>query len=291
MARPIRIEYPGAVYHVIVRGNAQQNIFLSDQDKVGFLGWLRDAIKVHNFFCHAYCLMDNHFHLLLETPDGNLSKAMRDLNGHYTQWFNARHKRSGHLLQGRYKAYVIEREMYLLEVARYIVLNPVRAGLVRLPNAWKWSSYRETAGLVKPSDWLYIDWILGRFGKKKKQALDAYREFVIDGIEGKDPHDELAHALLLGSPQFVHEIWCKTVGSEDIKDYPREQRMIGRPTLEEIFSDIQDRKERDDAIVFARIRCGYLASEIARYIGLDRAVVGRISRGTYNRKKKVRSPT
>lgn len=109
MARPLRVEYPGALYHVMSRGNAFQNIFLDNRDREAYLDHLKSAVKNHNLICHAYCLMGNHSHLLLETPDPNLSQAMRDLNGNYTQWFNAKHKRVGHLFQGRYRAFVIEK--------------------------------------------------------------------------------------------------------------------------------------------------------------------------------------
>lgn len=281
MARPLRVQYPGALYHVISRGNAKQDIFLDDKDRRGFLKWLKEAVKTHNLILHAYCLMGNHYHLLVETPDGNLSSAMRDLNGNYSQWFNVLRGRVGHLFEGRYKAFIIEKEAYLLTVARYIVLNPVRAGLVGHPRQWKWSSYNATAGVGKAPEWLHIDWLLGIFSKKRPLAAKMYRGFVGDGLD-VDPYEDLEHDFILGSPQFVHWIWDNhTVGSETLKEYPREQRIVGRPTLEEIFVDGMTREERDAAIIFARIRCGYLTTEISKVVGLERSVVGRISRGRY----------
>lgn len=278
MARPLRIQYPGALYHVIARGNNKRKIFLDDKDRRGFLKWIADVAKTHNLIIHAYCLMTNHYHLLVETPDGNLSTAMRDLNGNYSQWFNARHRRVGHLFEGRFKSYVIEKETYLLTVARYIVLNAVRAGLVTHPRLWKWCSYNATAGMAKAPDWLHVDWLLGNFGKKRALAQKAYREFVMAGLED-DPYKDLEHDLILGSPQFVHWIWDNhTAGSETLKEHPREQRIVGRPTLEEIFSKKMSKSKRDGAIIFARVRCGYLASEIARVVNLDRSTVGKISR-------------
>lgn len=283
MARPLRVLYPGALYHIIARGNAKQHIFLDDRDRRGFLSWLEDAMRVHNLVIHAYCLMDNHFHLLVETPDGNISTTMRDLNGNYTQWFNTRHNRVGHLFQGRYKAFVIEKEAYLLAVARYIVLNAVRAGFVDHPRQWKWCSYNATAGISKAPEWLETDWLLGTFSAKRRQAQQAYRRFILGGIDAPDPYDELEHDLILGTPQFIHWIWDNhTAGSEQIKDYPRQQRIVGRPALSEIFPSGMTKQERDDAIVFARVRCGYLSTEISPYVKLDPAVVGRISKGTYN---------
>ncbi|MBU4452912.1 transposase, partial [Patescibacteria group bacterium] len=163
MARPLRIEFPGALYHVMSRGNARQDIYTDDNDRREFLKNLEHCIKFHNLICHAYCLMGNHYHLLVETPDGNLSQAMRDINGNYTQKFHYLHNRVGHLLQGRYKAFVIEKEAYFLAVARYIVLNPVRDKLVEHPKLWKWSNYNATAGHNRGPVWLDVDTTLDLF--------------------------------------------------------------------------------------------------------------------------------
>jgi len=149
MARPIRLEFSGALYHVTARGNARQDIYVDDKDRRYFLETLSYCTKTYHWQCHAYCLMSNHYHLLIETGDANLSKGMRHLNGVYAQYFNTRHKRVGHLLQGRFKAILVEKESYLLELARYIVLNPVRARMLHSASGWPWSSYRPTAGLAE----------------------------------------------------------------------------------------------------------------------------------------------
>jgi putative transposase len=133
MSRPLRIEYPGALYHLTSRGNARQDIFLDDTDRAVFLDVLASVIERHGWHLYAYCLMGNHYHLLAETPHSNLSRGMRWLNGVYTQRFNRRHERVGHILQGRFKAILAERESYLLELSRYTVLNPVRAGMTGAP--------------------------------------------------------------------------------------------------------------------------------------------------------------
>ncbi|MFH1405400.1 MAG: transposase [Patescibacteria group bacterium] len=277
MARPLRVEYPGALYHVISRGNGYQDIYRNDNDREKFLHWIANAVEIHNIICHAYCLMDNHYHLLIETPDANLSKAMRGINGNYTQSFNARHKTVGHLFQGRYKAFVIEKEMYLLEVARYIVLNPVRDKSVKHPREWRWSSYRYTAEGKEPPQWLHIDWILGYFGKNVKNAKKRYRQFIKDGFDADDPYNGISNGFLLGSPQFVHWIWeTQTNGSEEIKEHTREQRVVGRPSLDEIFEGVETKIERNSVIIFARIRCGYSASEIAKHINLHYVTISRI---------------
>lgn len=283
MARPLRIEYPNALYHVMSRGNAYQNIFLGDKDRLLFFKNLKHCLELHNVICHAYCLMDNHYHLLLETPNANLSRIMRDINGNYTQRFNARYKRVGHVLQGRYKAYLIEKELYLLEVVRYIVNNPVKDGFVNRPEQWRWSSYRATSGSVLTSKWLETDFTLGLFSKNKKEARKLYRQFVKEGMERDSPFDEIKEGVILGSPQFIDWVWrTQTHGSENIKEIPRDQRIVGRPTLKEIFEEKMTKEQRNEAIRFARFRCGYLTTEIAKHVELDRAVVGRISRNMYN---------
>lgn len=278
MARPLRIEYPGALYHITSRGNARQDIFLSDRDRILFLKNLERCQKTHNFICHAYCLMDNHFHLVLETLDGNLSIAMRDINGGYTQSFNFRHERVGHLLQGRYKAFIIEKDSYLLEVVRYVVLNPVRARIVSNPKDWQWSNYCATAGYKVTPKWLHTDWTLGCFSDKRQVAQSLYRRFVTAGIDAKSPFHQVTNSVILGDPEFVHGIWERTCGSETVKEIPREQRIVGRPTLEDIFCNYVSLRDRNNAMIFARDRCGYFISEIARHLNLDRSTVGKIYR-------------
>jgi putative transposase len=136
MARPLRLEFSGAVYHVTARGDRREAIFLDDQDRQRFLGLLGREIGQQNWLLYAYCLMGNHYHLLLETPEANLARGMRRLNGVYTQGFNRRYGLSGHVLQGRYKAILVDRDAYLLELSRYVVLNPVRAGLIAKVLLW-----------------------------------------------------------------------------------------------------------------------------------------------------------
>jgi REP element-mobilizing transposase RayT len=146
MARPLRIEFSGALYHMTFRGNARQPIFLDKEDFTDFLRVLCSVVKRYHFILHTYCLMNNHHHLLIETPDVNLSRGMRQLNGLYTQRFNQRHKRVDQLFQGRYKAILVDKDNYLLELCRYVVLNPVRTKMVKNPKDWRWSSYQATTG-------------------------------------------------------------------------------------------------------------------------------------------------
>jgi len=181
MSRPLRIEFAGALYHVTSRGDRRDDIYLDDEDRQQFLALLGEVCDLYNWVCHAYCLMSNHYHLLIETPDANLAKGMRQLNGVYSQFFNRRHDFVGHVFQGRYKAIHVEKESYLLELSRYIVLNPVRAEMVRSAKDWPWSSYRATAGLSTAPKWLHTDWLLAAFAKTKSRAIKHYRAFVAEG--------------------------------------------------------------------------------------------------------------
>ena len=176
MARPLRLAFPGAVYHLTSRGNARQKIFFTDADRELFLSTLSGVVRRYHWVCHAYCLMANHYHLLIETPKANLSIGMRQLNGIYTQSFNRRHHRVGHLFQGRFKAILVEKEAHLLELCRYVVLNPVRVKGGASAQSWKWSSYRATAGLGSVPEFLSTDWILEQFGKSRSRAQQHYRQ-------------------------------------------------------------------------------------------------------------------
>jgi len=162
MARPLRIEFPGAVYHITSRVNEKKKIFRDDQDHSTFLTILHRVVVRYNWLCHAYCLMNNHYHLLVETPEGTLSIGMRQINGVYTQLFNKRYERVGHLFEGIFKGILVQKDSHLLEVCHYIVLNPVRAKVAEAPYKWKWSSYWATAGLVKPHVCLSTDWMMTR---------------------------------------------------------------------------------------------------------------------------------
>ena len=158
MARPLRIEFAGALYHITSRGDRREAIYDDDVDREVFVGVLAEAIERYNWVCHGFCLMTNHYHLLIETVEGNLSQGMRHLNGVYTQASNRRHKRNGHLFQGRFKGILVDKDAYLLELSRYVVLNPVRASMVDSPEKWHWSSYKMMIGYAPVPKWLVIRW-------------------------------------------------------------------------------------------------------------------------------------
>ncbi len=187
MARPLRIEFPGGLYHVTARGDGREDIYRGDGDRRVFLDLLSEVCERFNWWVQAFCLMSNHDHLLVETPDGNLSQGMRHVNGVYSQRFNDRHQRCGHVFQGRYTAIIVQKDSYLLELARYVVLNPVRARMVRTASEWPWSSYRATVGEADCPDWLQRDGLLAAFGTTEAAAVLSYRRFVADGANQPSP--------------------------------------------------------------------------------------------------------
>ena len=283
MARPLRIEYKGAVYHITSRGNTRQIIFLDDEDRLGFLKILEEVVARYNWLCHAYCLMTNHYHLLVETPDANLSRGMRQLNGVYTQMFNRRHARSGHLLQGRYKAIIVEKESHLLELARYIVLNPVRAELVRHPRAWRWSSYRATAGEEGTPGFLTVDWILSQFHQDRSRARREYRKFVREGY-GIDVWNEL-RGVILGTNRFVEDLKPLLHEKAPVEEIPRRERLVIRPGLDELFAGIVDKSDRNERIYKAVRAYGYTLKEVADALGLHYSTVSVIAKRVKEAKK------
>jgi REP element-mobilizing transposase RayT len=203
MTRPLRLEFAGALYHVTSRGDRRALIYLDDTDRAFWMQALAEACARFHFVVHSFCQMGNHFHLLLQTEEGNLSQGMRHLNGTYSQYFNRRHNMVGHVFQGRYKAILVQKESYLLELARYIVLNPVRANLVAQPEDWPWSSYRLMIGAAPPPSWLNIQWILEKLNVPKTDAIAAYRAFVQAGIGKPSPLIYAHGQLFLGDDAFI----------------------------------------------------------------------------------------
>jgi REP element-mobilizing transposase RayT len=272
MSRPLRIEFAGALYHVTSRGDGRENIFVADEDRTCWLGVFAEVIEEFNWAVHAYCLMDNHYHLLVETVDGNLSKGMRQLNGVYTQRFNRHHGRVGHVFQGRYKAILVQKDTYLLELARYIVLNPVRARLVHNASEWPWSSYRATAGLCQAPRWLTTEWLLSAFSERRSEAEKRYCAFVAEGRNQPKPWERLKNQIFLGSESFVEEMQRKIVAPAELREIPALQRRPLRKPLEQFAAT----HERDEAIVRAYASGGYGLKEIGEYFGLHYSRVSRI---------------
>ncbi len=279
MTRPLRIEFPGAVYHLTSRGNRQEPIFVSDDDRCSFLEILGKTVSRYHWICHAYCLMDNHYHLLVETPEPNLSLGMRQLNGVYTQALNRTSGKVGHVFQGRFKSILVEKEAHLLELCRYIVLNPVRTSACTLPEEWEWSSYKATAGEKRSPQFLKTDWILSQFAPKKREARKRYRFFVAEGLGKEDsPLANVESQLLLGGKEFIEKMASLLSKKSNIKEISKLQRNLGRPALSEILpaGDITDKSRRNQAICKAHLEHGYRLNEIADYVGIHYSTVSKI---------------
>ena len=222
--------------------------------------------------------MDNHYHLVVETPEGNLSRGMRQLNGIYTQKYNWKYGKTGHIFQGRYKAILVDKEGYLLELCRYVVLNPVRANIVKRPLDWQWSSYRSTAGSVKSPQWLSTDWILTQFGRSRRRAQRLYQKFIMEGITKETPWKDLKGQIFLGDREFIEE--CKRIldASTDLQEIPRLQRYAERPVLAELMNEEirRDRAQRDQAVYHAHVTYGCTLKEIGDHLGVHYTTVSKI---------------
>ncbi len=275
MARPLRIEFAGALYHVTSRGDGREDIYLDTEDRELYLTVLGEVCDLFNWSVHSWCQMSNHYHLLIETPDANLSKGMRYLNGVYTQRFNRKHLHVGHVFQGRYKAILVEKDSYLLELARYIILNPVRAGIVQSAEQWQWSSYRITAGLAVSPDWFDREWLLGCFDKNEKKAIQSYMQFVADGVQQPSPWSMLKKQIYLGSDEFIGKVQNKILG-KSISEIPKIQKRAIPKSLGEYESQANNRNE---AIILAYRSGGYTLAEIGRYFSLHYSTVSRIIHG------------
>lgn len=276
MARPLRLQFPGGIHHVTARGNDRRAVFEDDADCSRFLIVLASVVARYHVHCHAYCLMGNHYHLLLETPEGNLSVAMRQLNGVYTQRFNRRHERCGHVLQGRFGAQVVDGDAYLHEVCRYIVLNPVRAGLVSHPRDWGWSSFRATAGEAAAPGFLTVDWVRALSGTTSEAPAAAYVRFVEAGI-GREAGllDQFKSKPALGDTAFVGRLAEHARAAKRCTEIPRAQRFAGRPTLQRLFAGVTTRAERNARPVAAVRDHGYAMKAVADFLGRHYVTVSR----------------
>ena len=260
MARPLRIEFPDAFYHITARGNERKDIYRDDRDRERFLGYLETSVSRYKAVVHVYCLMSNHYHLLLSTPAGNLSQIMRHINGGYTTYFNKRHNRAGHLFQGRYKAILVEADPYAGELSRYIHLNPVRAGITVQPEKYLWSSYAAYIGKAAQPRWFTTDWLLRYFGKKTADARKAYRFFVQAAVGTKeDPLKEATAGLILGRAEFIEEIRERYLGGKKKgRDIPALKELT-KASVERIIEEAG--KEFGDKPALARKAAIYLSHQ------------------------------
>jgi len=229
------MEFSGALYHLTARGNARADIFADDEDRSLFLELLGKEIAQQAWRCYAYCLMGNHYHLLIETPEPNLVAGMRRLNGVYTQAFNRRHGRIGHVFQGRYKSIVVDKDSYGLELIRYVVLNPVRARMVKRAENWRWSSYRATVGQVPSPPWLNTDWVLGQLGGRSPRL--AYERFVKQGMAQVSPWEHLKGQIWLGGQAFLERMERIAAGKPG-GNVASAQRSPARPSAQAITDQV-----------------------------------------------------
>jgi putative transposase len=275
VARPLRIEFADALYHITARGDRREPIYADEEDWERFLRLLGEVVEDSKWLCHAYCLMTNHYHLVIGTPEGNLSKGMRQLNGVYTQAYNRRHRQVGHLFQGRYKAILVEAERYLLELARYVVLNPVRAGMVSEPGGWAWSSYNATAGEAVAPPWLAVDALLAHFAAQRSVARRRYRRFVREGVGQGSIWNELNRQIYLGDDRFVERMQAQMGSTSNDVNIPKVQQRAPAASLGQIEAAEQGRAE---AIVAAYATGAYSYQQIAAHFGVHFTTVGRYVR-------------
>ena len=287
MSRALRIAYPGAFYHVASRGNERKNIFLNKRDREQFLSYLESATVRYGALIHVYCLMSNHYHLLVETPRANVSQIMKHVNGAYTTYFNVKRRRAGHLFQGRYKAILVDKDEYAKQLSLYIHLNPVRAKIVAKPGDYEWSSYRAYTGSACTPQWLHREFILSFFGSKENAARKRYRDFAEGqaGLECPSPFEHVTASTLLGGASFVEWVREKFLkGAQVDRELPGVRQLIGRPGFEAIHSAVEglfinDRaKARRVGMYLCRRHTGFKLKEIGAAYGVGESAVTQASR-------------
>lgn len=276
MSRPLRLEFPDALYHITSRGDRREDIYEGDADREVFLIVFAEVISRFNWICYAYCLMDNHYHLLVRTPDGNLSKGMRQLNGVYTQTYNRRHNKTGHLFQGRYKAILVDEDAYLLELSRYIVLNPVKANIVKQAGDWHWSSYQSMTGSIPTPEWLSSDYLLLQFDEDRKSAIKRYKTFVLEGLKNGPIWKQVSNQIYLGDSDFIEKVQKHLTDRQGDLQIPKVQK---RTKAKPIAYYEKVASNRNKAILEAYSSGAYSYQELGDYFGLHFTTIGKVIRG------------
>lgn len=288
MARPLRIQYPEAFYHITSRGNERKVVFRNDRDRNRFLSYLETAHDKYGAIIHVYCLMDNHYHLLVETPRSNLSQILHHINGAYTTYFNVKRQRSGHLFQGRFKGILVEKDAYCKELSRYIHLNPVRAGMVKGPWEYPWSSYRYFVGKDKKPEWLTMELVLGDFGGEGRTGFRRYREYVErrEAKELESPFKTVIASTFLGSEEFINNIRMEYLEKKkvDRRNISAIKKILRGPSLEEIEKAVAQILPKGHAL-YKKV-CIYLShqysgmrlDEIGAYFGMRGSAISQASR-------------
>jgi len=292
MARPLRITFPGAFYHVTSRGNEGKAVYKSKRDREKFIEYLESASQRYQAVIHAYCLMDNHYHLLVETPLGNLPQIMHHINGAYTTYFNLKRKRHGHLFQGRYKAILVDIDEYAKELSRYIHLNPVRAELVKTPEQYDWSSYKFYIGKQNPPKWLYRNFILGYFGTEISGAQKGYHRFVsaLENSQDKSLLEEVVGSTLLGGAEFVALIKDTYLArKKPDKNVPALTELSEKAALKDIFDAVESVTDEDLSLArniklyLVRRYTGEKLKDIGNHFGIGESGVSKAYRRIFEK--------
>ena len=278
MCRPLRLQRAGLVYHVMSRGNNKMAIFLDDLDYARFLDIFVDVIAKFEIDSWIGCVMPNHYHLVLRTRQPNLSLAIQHLNGSYAQWWNKRHAHVGHILQGRFKAQIVEASVYLVRLCRYVLLNPVRAGLCSHPRDWRWNSFNALAQGT-PSDWVDVDSLLRCIDAANPEGI---RARLIDYVDPEADPDMAAFIRgdrrVIGTAAFAKQFRNQARGAS--REVPTRERRVGTPTLVEILTGaVEARDGLAGGIRIAHDSAGYSIADIVRCSGLSRKTVRRILEG------------
>ncbi len=276
MARPLRIQYPNAFYHITSRGNERRAIFGSEGDYERLLGYFESATERYGARIHCFCLMPNHYHLLLETPRANLQRILHHLNTSYTSYFNAKAERVGHLFQGRYRAILVEKDAYALELSRYIHLNPVRARLVKEPSQYPWSSYVAYVVGEKKWEWLEREFILGQLSSNQREAQRRYQGFVREGMLQplEDPLKKVVASTLLGTERFIEGVKERLIKKgTSHRDLPALRKLSYWPDLSLIVRESErvfgkgTIESRRVALYLSHRLSGLSLAEIGKYFG------------------------
>lgn len=254
MARPLRIEYPGAWYHVMNRGANRNRVFSKDDDYELFINILKDACSLFNVYISAYCLMSNHYHIVVHTPEGNLSRFMRHINGVYTQRYNRKYKRDGTLFRGRYKAIIIQAEEYLTQVVKYVHQNPLKAKIINNLNNYKWSSHPLYLKGKSDSEWLDINNLLAYFSGRKKEAIIKYKEFMDIGLDDEviKFYSKKAQSSIFGDSGFVEMIKERFVKSDKVStlEIKEKREILGEGKVKTINKLICNKFNIEESMLF-----------------------------------------
>jgi putative transposase len=289
MVRQLRLAFPGALYHITSRGNLRGDIFFENSDKARFLDILSRTKKRYGYLLHAYVFMDNHYHLIVETPQANIAQIMQNINTSYTIYVNTKYNRRGHLFQGRYTSIIVEKDSYLLELSRYIHLNPVRAHLVESPEHYLWSSCSDYCGLSRDVT-VDVSDILSFFSKDRREAMKKYREFVSasKGTHMSNPFSELQAGFILGSTSYVQQIQEVLKGLKENNELPALRRVRREFSQKDIIEKVAEYytvdkvelirrrkacKERNIAIYVTKIMSGAKNNEVGQQFNIKGAAV------------------